>query len=94
MPAKRKANGTKPTSERNYKKEYKDYHAKPKQKKDRASRNGARKTMTAAGKTKKGDGKDVHHKDKNPRNNSKKNLSVVSKSRNRSSAMKKKSAKK
>ena len=61
-------------------------------KKDRASRNGARSTMTSAGKAKKGDGKDVHHKDKNPRNNSKKNLAVVSKSRNRSSAMKKKSS--
>ncbi len=30
---------------RNYKSEYKNYHSKPKQKKNRASRNGARRTM-------------------------------------------------
>ena len=30
---------------RNYKSEYKNYHSKPKQKKNRASRNGARRIM-------------------------------------------------
>ena len=35
-------------------------------------------------KGKKGDGKDVDHKDRNTRNNSTKNLRVMSKSRNRS----------
>ena len=40
--------------------------------------------MVKAGRVKKGDGKDVHHKDRNPKNNSKKNLRVVSKSKNRS----------
>ena len=29
-------------------------------------------------------GKDVHHKDRNPKNNKRKNLSVLSKSKNRS----------
>lgn len=89
MPTKRKANGTKPTSERDYKKEAK-YHASEKQKKDRAARNAARRKLAKAGKVRKGDGKDVHHKDKNPRNNSSKNLSVTPRSKNRSSSMKKK----
>jgi hypothetical protein len=37
-----------------------------------------------SGKVKLGDGKDLDHKDSNPRNNSKKNLVVKSKSANRS----------
>lgn len=69
---------------RNYKKEYKSYHAKPKQKKRRAQRNKARAKMVKAGKAKKGDGKDVDHKNRNTADNRKKNLRVVSKSKNRS----------
>jgi len=69
---------------RDYKKEYKDYHAKPEQKKRRAGRNKARSLMEKAGKVRKGDGKDVDHKDMNPRNNGKKNLRVQDKSTNRS----------
>ena len=69
---------------RNYKEEYKDFHSKPDQKKRRAGRNAARRKMTAAGKVKKGDGKDVHHKDGNTLNNKKKNLRVESRSKNRS----------
>lgn len=69
---------------RNYRKEYDDYHGKPEQVKRRAGRNAARAKMVAAGKAKKGDGKDIHHKDGDPRNNSRKNLSVMSRSRNRS----------
>lgn len=69
---------------RDYKKEYRDYHSKPEQKKRRAGRNAARRKMVAAGKVRKGDGKDVDHKDRNPRNNSKGNLRVQSKSKNRS----------
>ena len=68
---------------RNYKSEYKNYHSKPKQKKNRASRNGARRIM----KKKLGSsilGRDVDHKDRNPRNNSRSNLRVRSKSSNRS----------
>ena len=68
---------------RNYKKEYANYHSKPEQKKDRASRNGARRMM----KKKYGNsllGRDVDHKDRNPRNNSMSNLRIQSKSMNRS----------
>ncbi len=68
---------------RNYQKEYDNYHSKPEQKKNRASRNGARRKMkTLLGKRVKG--KDVDHKDGNPRNNSRGNLRLLSKSRNRS----------
>ena len=59
------------------------YNSKPSSKKDRASRNAARSTMAKAGKVSKGDGKDVDHKNMNPRQNSKSNLKVVSKSTNR-----------
>ena len=68
---------------RNYKSEYKIYHSTTKQKKDRAGRNGARRIM----KKKYGNsilGRDVDHKDRNPRNNSKSNLRLQSKSSNRS----------
>ena len=68
---------------RNYKSEYKNYHSTTKQKKDRAGRNGARRIM----KKKFGNsilGRDVDHKDRNPRNNSKSNLRIQSKSSNRS----------
>lgn len=59
---------------RDYKKEYRDYHGKPEQKKRRAARNAARRKAGL----KKGDGKEVDHRDGNPRNNSKSNLRVHS----------------
>ena len=68
---------------RNYKKEYENYHSKPEQKKDRAGRNSARRMM----KKKNGNsllGRDVDHKDRNPRNNTMSNLRVQSKLMNRS----------
>ena len=69
---------------RDYKQEYKNYHASPEQKKKRASRNAARATMEAKGKVRKGDGKDVDHKNGNANQNGKGNLRVQSKSVNRS----------
>ena len=69
---------------RDYKKQNEKYDSKPSVKKDRASRNAARKAMEASGKVRKGDGKDVDHKDGNPRNNKSKNLRVMAKSKNRS----------
>jgi len=62
----------------------KKYNAKPEQKKRRAQRNAARRKMIAAGRAKKGDGKDIAHKDNNTANNSSKNLAVQSKAKNRS----------
>ena len=69
---------------RNYKKEYENFHAKPEEKKRRADRNKARKLMEKRGLVRKGDGKDVDHKDRNTRNNSPSNLRVTSKKTNRS----------
>tara|TARA_R110000765_G_scaffold23622_1_gene59605 strand:+ start:659 stop:922 length:264 start_codon:yes stop_codon:yes gene_type:complete len=69
---------------RNYKKEYANYHAKPLQKVNRAGRNKARKIVMKAGGAAKVAGKDVHHKNGNPRDNKINNLSVASKTANRS----------
>lgn len=69
---------------RDYKKEYKNYQGKPEQVKKRASRNSARSAMVKAGKVRKGDGKDIDHKNGNPKDNSKKNLRVTTKKANRS----------
>jgi len=66
--------------ERNYKKEYDNYHSKPEQKKRRAGRNQARRQLKD---TKGIVGKDVHHKDNNPMNNDKSNLSIVTQKYNR-----------
>ena len=64
-------------------KQQRAYNSKPEQKKRRAQRNAARRKMVAAGKVRKGDGRDVDHKNKNTANNGKKNLRVRSKSANR-----------
>ena len=69
---------------RDYKKQNEKYDSRPSVKKDRASRNAARKAMVAKGKVRKGDGKDVDHKDGNPRNNKRSNLRVTTKAKNRS----------
>lgn len=71
-------------TERNYRKEYDNYHSKPEQRANRSKRVLARRKMEKEGKVRKGDGKDVNHKDGNPQNNSKSNLEVMSKSKNRS----------
>ena len=68
---------------RNYGEEYK-WHAQPEQKKARASRNSARRQAEAAGRVRKGDGKDIDHKDSNPTNNAPSNLRVRSRKANRS----------
>ena len=77
---------------RNYKSEYAAYHSKPEQKKKRASRNAARRKMKAAGKAV--GGRDVDHKDGNPKNNALSNLRAVTKRKNRSFARTKTARKK
>jgi hypothetical protein len=69
---------------RNYKKEYANYHSKPTQKVNRAGRNKARSLVMKAGGAAKVAGKDVHHKNGNPRDNRVGNLAVASKTANRS----------
>lgn len=68
---------------RDYKKEYSRYHSKPEQKKRRAGRNKARRLMIKKRGKKTLAGKDVDHKDRNPRNNSASNLRIQSKKKNR-----------
>lgn len=59
------------------------YNSKPSSKKDRASRNAARSEAMKAGRVRKGDGKDIDHRNSDPRDNSKKNTQVLSASKNR-----------
>ncbi len=72
---------------RNYKKEYKEYHSKPKQIKDRSKRNIARKKMGLEV----GDEKEVDHKVSLSKggSNKKTNLRIVTRKTNRKKGNKK-----
>lgn len=76
--------------QRDYKKEYREHGGTPEQKKRRAARNAARNAAIKAGKVKKGDGKEIDHKDYNPLNNSPSNLRIVDKKTNRTKQPKRK----
>ena len=67
--------------DRDYKKEYENYHSDPEQIKRRAKRNEARRSLKNSKKLT--SDKDVHHKDNNPMNNDKSNLSIVTQNYNR-----------
>ena len=69
---------------RNQRKEYDNYHSRPEQIKRRDSRNAARNTMKKRGVNVVG--KDVTHKNGNPRDNKWSNLGLSSARRNRSFA--------
>lgn len=69
---------------RDYEKEYREYQGTPEQIKRRAGRNKARRLMIQKGKVRKGDGKDVDHKNKNTLDNRPSNLRIMPKSKNRS----------
>ena len=64
---------------RNYKKIYAKYQSSKQDIKRRSCRNKARRILGL----KKGDGKDIDHKDGNPCNNAKSNLRVGSANKNR-----------
>ena len=68
-------------TKRNYKKEYQNYHGKAEQIKRRDSRNAARNLLKKKGVNVKG--KDVAHKNGNPKDNSPSNLRVRSSSANK-----------
>lgn len=70
------------------------YNSKPEQIKKRAERNAARAKMEKAGKVRKGDGKDVAHKNNKTSNNSMSNLAVQTKAKNRSFPRNKKAGRK
>lgn len=77
-------------TKRNYSAEYKATHGTAKGKLDRAARNKARREMEKKGRVRKGDGKEVDHKNHKPRDNSKSNLRVVDKKTNRTRQPKRK----
>ena len=78
---------------RNYKKENENYKSKPEQIEKRVARNKARRMAMKAAVVKKGDGKDVDHRNGNPLDNSKGNLRVQKASTNRSFPRNKKAGK-
>tara|TARA_R100001163_G_C5032580_1_gene172416 strand:- start:492 stop:719 length:228 start_codon:yes stop_codon:yes gene_type:complete len=69
---------------RNYKSEYANYHSSPEQKKRRAARNKIRREMLREGRVRKGSAIDIHHIDGNPSNNSRSNVVLQHRSKNRS----------
>lgn len=75
---------------RNYRKEYITHGALPEQKKKRASRNRVRSKLAKAGMVRKGDGKEVDHKNMNPMDNRASNIRIVSKKVNRTKQPKRK----
>ena len=80
--------------QRNYKKEYANYHGKPTQIKRRDKRNAANNLLKKKGVIKKGDGRDVAHRNGNPNDNRLSNLTTQKKSKNRSFARTKTAKKK
>ena len=68
---------------RDYKKEYESYHKKPEQRRRNDSRKAARRLMVKKHGASKLAGKDIDHKDRNPKNNSTSNLRIQSKKENR-----------
>jgi len=88
-PAKRKMNvggavAVKPKKKRNYAQENARYKSRPDQIAKRTSRNKARRAAIKSGVVRKGDGKDVDHKNGNPMDNRPSNLRAVPASANRS----------
>ena len=84
-------------AKRNYRQEYDRYQGTAEQKKARAVRNAANAKARKAGLLKKGDGKDVAHKNGSTKGkgaNKMSNLKAESKSKNRSYARTKTSGKK
>ena len=70
-------------SERDYAREYANYHSRPEQIARRSARNSARRIVSKKCSQEEMEGKDVHHKDNNPLNNDEKNLSIVTQHYNR-----------
>lgn len=69
------------------------YDKSPKRMKDNRARKKARYSMIKAGKASRNDGKDVDHKNGNPRDNSKSNLRMLGRANNRSIKRNKKAGK-
>lgn len=77
---------TKKDGTRDYKREYKEYHSSPEQRKNRSLRTVARNAAIADGRAARGDNKDLDHKRALSKggSNAKTNQRMVSKGENRS----------
>lgn len=76
-------NGKRKRTAAGVKHEYEKFQSSAKAKAERASRNSARRSALKSGRVHKGDGKEVDHRDSNPKNNTSSNLRVVSRKTNR-----------
>lgn len=76
-------NGKRKRTAAGVKHEYEKFQSSAKAKAERASRNSARRSAIKSGRVHKGDGKEVDHRDSNPKNNASSNLRVVSRKTNR-----------
>lgn len=75
-------NGKRVRTAAGYEHEYAKWGGTTKYKKDRASRNKARRELEREGRVHKGDGNSVDHKDSNPRDDAESNLRVMTKRAN------------
>ena len=76
-------------AKRNYKEEYRKFQSSIEDIRARAKLNAARRKAQREGRVSKGDGKEVHHVNGNPMDNSEDNLRVVSRKYNREEANRK-----
>lgn len=77
------ASGKRKRTSKGVEHEYSRFQSSKKAKRDRASRNKARRQAEREGRVHKGDGKEIDHIDSNPRSNISSNLRVVSRRTNR-----------
>lgn len=68
---------------RDYRREYAKFQSSPKAKAERAARNRNRRAAERAGHVRKGDGREIDHRNGNPMDNRRSNLRIVSRSVNR-----------
>lgn len=80
------SNGKRVRTAAGRKHEYDRFQSSEEAKKDRASRNAARRYAIRRGMVHRGDSREIDHTDSNPRNNSRGNLRVLSRSANRGKA--------
>ena len=77
------SNGKRKRTAKGLKRQYELWDGTEEGKAKRSARNSARRAALRSGRVHKGDGKDIHHSDSNPLNNSPGNLRVLSRSSNR-----------
>lgn len=77
------ASGKRKRTARGIEHEYSRFQSSKKAKRDRASRNKARRQAEREGRVHKGDGKEIDHRNSTPTDNRSSNLRVVSRSTNR-----------